>query len=230
MIVGRVRSIAARPARGPGPLALPEAEAVAGFGLRDDVHADARSPRQLLLAGAAAYHDLALPAHTLRENLLLDLDTSLLVSGAILQIGPDVRLRLMFQCEACGQLDRQRPGLARLVGARRGMLARVVTGGTLRVGDPVRDLGRLAPHWPDDWRERVRQVLDAVPAGAVVEYRQLARLAGIQSSYCRAFPRALARLGPACVARAVPARSSSTAPRWDGAGLFDVAPAWLAPA
>lgn len=221
MIVGRVRSIAVRPACGPGPRALTEAEAVAGLGLRGDVHADPRSPRQLLLAGAAVYDDLALPAHALRENLLLDLDTALPGSGTILQIGPDVRLRLMFQCEACGQLDLGRPGLARAVGDRRGMLARVVAGGALRVGDPVRDLGRLAPPWSDDWRERVRQVLDALPAGAVLEYRQLARLAGIQSSYCRAFPRALARLGPSYPARAVPARSTCTAPRWDGAGLHD---------
>ncbi|HBZ07160.1 MAG TPA: hypothetical protein DEP03_12570 [Massilia sp.] len=63
-------------------------------------------------------------------------------------------------------------------------------------------------------------MLDAAPDDAVVEYRQLAQLAGIQSSYCRAFPRLLARLGPHYAAKAVTARSASTARRWDGSGLF----------
>ncbi len=63
------------------------------------------------------------------------------------------------------------------------------------------------PAWHEDWRERVRAVLDAVPPGAVVEYRHLARLAGIQSSYCRAFPRLLKRSGDGYAAKAVPAQS-----------------------
>jgi alkylated DNA nucleotide flippase Atl1 len=70
----------------------------------------------------------------------------------------------------------------------------------------------------EDWRERVIQVLDAMPPGMVLDYGELARLAGIQSSYCRAFPRLLASRGLA--GRAVPARSACMAPRWDGASLF----------
>ena len=223
MVTGTVLALTLRPARTLPPARAARVRAAAGAGLDGDLHADPHSPRQLLLAGAAVYEDLALPAHALGENLLLDLDTAQLVSGTILAVGHEVRLRLMFQCEACGQLDVQRPGLARAVGARRGVLARVVTGGMIHVGDPVHDLGRLAPPWSDDWRERIRHVLDAVPAGAVVEYRQLARLAGIQSSYCRAFPRMLAQLGPSCERKAVPARSTSPAPRWQGERLFDEA-------
>lgn len=224
MVIGTVLALTLRPARTLAPAPVASARAAAGAGLEGDLHADPRSPRQLLLAGAAVYRELALDAHALGENLLLDLDTSPLVSGTILQIGPEVRLRLMFQCEACGQLDAVRPGLARVLGARRGMLARVIAGGALRVGDTVRDLGRLAPPWPNDWRERVRRVLDAMPPGALLEYRQLARLAGIQSSYCRAFPRLLAKFGPAYAARAVPAGASAGAPRWQGEGLFDLPP------
>jgi MOSC domain-containing protein YiiM len=173
-----------------------------------------------------AYEALSLPPHALRENLLLDSDTACLGSGTVLQIGSQVRLRMMFQCEACGQLDAVVPGLARQIGdrrgARRGMLARVLAGGLIRVGDPVRDLGVLEAAWHEDWRERVRAVLDAVPPGAVVEYRQLARLAGIQSSYCRAFPRLLARLGDGYRAKAVPAQSSVPLARWEGEGLFEL--------
>ena len=193
----------------------------AGRGILGDCHADPLSPRQLLLAGRDVYRDLALPPLALRENLLLDIDTAGLASGTVLAVGAEVRLQMMFQCEACGQLDLVQPRLAARVGARRGMLARVLAGGPIRPGDALRDLGIRAPLWDNDWRERVRRVLDAVPDGMVVEYRQLARLAGIQSSYCRAFPRLLGKLGAGHAARAVPAQSASSLPRWDGAGLFD---------
>ncbi|WP_020656285.1 MOSC domain-containing protein [Massilia niastensis] len=228
--LGRLRAVALRTAPGAAPVAVPGAEVLGGAGLAGDIHADPLSPRQVLLAGAAAYQALRLPRHALRENLLLDADTAGLRSGMVLQLGADVLLQLMFQCEACGSLDAHSPGLARAIGPRRGMLARVLAGGRVQAGDPVRSLGLLLPPWSDDWRERVRRVLDAAPSGMVVEYRVLARLAGIAPTYCRAFPSMLRRLGPAYAAGAVPARSARPEARWDGAGLFDLPPAsahWL---
>jgi hypothetical protein len=218
----KVAGLARRAVRNSPPQASGSLRLVCGTGIDGDIHADALSPRQLLLAGTPVYQALSLPAHALRENLLLDTDTSCLSSGTVLQIGSEVRLRLMFQCEACGQLDTVAPGLARRVKRARGMLARVLTGGLIHVGDPVRDLGMLEPAWHEDWRERVRAVLDAVPPGAVIEYRQLARLAGIQSSYCRAFPRLVAKLGEGYAEKAVPAQSAVARPRWEGKALFDL--------
>ena len=224
-MIGRVRALTLRTRRGAAPQALPSADAIAATGLAQDVHADPLSPRQLLLAGADVYADLALPPWALRENLLLDFDTALdtaqLRSGAVLQVGSEVRLRLMFQCEACGQLDVHRPGLARAVGPRRGILARVLAGGKMHVGDPVRDLGPLLPAWPDDWQARVLRVLETVPPGTVVTYAQLARLAGIQASYCRAMPGMLRRLGPAYVDKVVAQGAPPALLRWMGEGLFD---------
>jgi MOSC domain-containing protein YiiM len=196
------------------------AAATAGKGLDNDRHADALSPRQLLIASVAAYEDFSLPPHALRENLLIDADTAHLPSGTVLQIGNDVRLRLMFQCEACGQLDIRQPGLAQKIGRRRGMLARVLAGGVIRCGDRIRNLGVLEPAWPDDWRERIVQVLDSVPRQCVIEYKHLARLAGVQSSYCRAFPRVIKNLGAHYAGKAVSSQSVSELPRWDGQGLF----------
>jgi MOSC domain-containing protein YiiM len=221
---GTLLALASRRTRAQQPAPFDSLVLRAGVGIEGDAHADALSPRQLLLAGTPVYEALSLPPHALRENLLFDSDTSCLGSGTVLQIGSQVRLRMMFQCEACGQLDAIVPGLARRIstkrGTGRGMLARVLTGGLIHVGDSVRDLGVLEPAWHEDWRERVRAVLDAVPPGAVVEYRQLARLAGIQSSYCRAFPRLLARLGDGYAAKAVPAQSPVPLARWEGEGLF----------
>lgn len=225
MDIGRIRGLALRPTAASDPMRADSLYAIAHTGLASDVYADPLSPRQLLLASARAYADHALPAHALRENLLVDFDTAHLRSGTVLQIGDDVLLRLMFQCEACGHLDAHQPGLSATIGPRRGMLARVLRGGAIHPGDRILDLGPQLPAWSDDWRDRVVQVLDAVPPGAVVTYKRLAHLAGVASTYCRAFPRMTAKLGPAYAGKAVSAQAHATHhPRWDGQGLFDHAP------
>lgn len=221
MHTGRVVALAARTGKAAPPRSFDSLRLLAGVGIADEVHADPRSPRQLLLASLSAYEDFQLPPQALGENLLLDVDTAGLASGTVLQIGGEVRLRMMFHCEACGRLDAVQPRLARRIGKRRGMLARVLAGGLVRAGDPVRNLGMLEPAWSDDWRERVRQVLDALPDGSVIEYGHLARLAGIQSSYCRALPRVIRQLGAACAGKAVSSQSPALGPRWQGEGLFD---------
>jgi hypothetical protein len=214
-------SLALRPPGSAAPQAVDRLTLITGVGIDGDRHRDPASPRQLLLASSAAYADFDLTPHALRENLLLDTPIDALPSGTVLQIGDGAQVRLMFACEACGRLDLHGAHVAARIGARRGVLARVVQGGVIRTGDTVRDLGPLLPAWSDDWHERVAQVIDAMPPDTVIEYASLARLGGIQSTYCRAFPRFLASLGPAYAARAVPARAISPLPRWDGHGLFD---------
>jgi MOSC domain-containing protein YiiM len=217
---GKLITLATRPANSATSMSAASVRAIAGTGLAGDRHADPQSPRQVLLASASVYADLSLPAHALGENLLVDLDTSTLRSGTVLQVGAGVLLRLMFQCEACGYLDTRSPGLSARIGNRRGVLARVLAGGELGPGDRIRALGRPLPAWPDDWRERVAQVLLAVPEGRVVSYAQLARLAGVQSTYCRAFPRVIRSLGADYAGKAVPAQAALELHCWDGAGLF----------
>ncbi len=232
--IGRVQAIALRSHAREAIRAVDTVAADAGVGLAGDRHADALSPRQVLLAGAPAYARHGLAPHTLRENLLLDIGTSHFVSGTLLRVGAQAVLWLTFGCEACGYLDARRPGIAAAIGRERGMLARVLRGGAIRVGDPVVRLpdrgaaplaaslpGRL-PAWSDDWRERVAAVLARVPPGMVVEYGQLARLAGVQPVYCRAFPRLARSLGFGHAA--VAARGQPGMPRWQGHGLFDAGP------
>jgi hypothetical protein len=224
MDIGRIEAVALRTRLAAPPARVDGACAIAGMGLDGDIHADPLSPRQLLLAGTDAYAAFALPPHALRENLLVDLDTSRLASGTVLQVGDHAQLRLMFQCEACGHLDVHRPGLSLRIGTRRGMLARVLRGGDIRPGDRVRTAGRPLPAWSDDWRERIALVLDALPPASVVTYKRLAQLAGVASSYCRAFPGMIARLGPRYAGKAVPTQSDVALARWDGRGLFEHAP------
>ncbi|KQV51781.1 MOSC domain-containing protein [Massilia sp. Root335] len=221
MNTGRIEALALRASLAAPPARVDGVRATAGMGLDGDVHADPLSPRQLLLAGTDAYDAFALPPHALRENLLVDLDTSRLASGTVLRIGDEVLLRLMFQCEACGHLDAHRPGLSTRIGTRRGMLARVLRGGLIRPGDRVRAAGPPLPAWSDDWRERIVHVLDTMPPASVITYKRLAQLAGVASSYCRAFPGIIARMGPFYAGRAVPSQSDIALPRWDGHGLFE---------
>ncbi|MEW7847531.1 MOSC domain-containing protein [Massilia aurea] len=216
-----IAGLSIRPAGTSAPQAVDRLTLVAGEGIDGDRHRDPVSPRQLLLASQATYADLALAPHALRENILFDMPIDDLPSGTVLQIGAEAQVRLMFVCEACGRLDLHGARLGARIGARRGVLARVVRGGVIRIGDTVRGIGQLLPAWSIDWHERVRQVIDAMPLETVIDYALLARLAGIQTTYCRAFPRLLASLGPAYAARAIAARAISPLPRWDGCGLFD---------
>jgi hypothetical protein len=128
----------------------------------------------------------------------------------------------MFQCEACAYLDAHRAGVSARIGGRRGVLARVLAGGIVRPGDRILDPGCALPAWPDDWRARVARVVHAVPEGMVVSYAQLARLAGVQPTYCRAFPRHLKSLGLAH--KAVSAQAARGLRCWDGLGLFEDGP------
>jgi hypothetical protein len=224
MDIGRIEALALRPSLAAPPVRVDGVRAIAYQGLDGDVYADPLSPRQLLLAGTDAYDAFALPPLALRENLLVDVDTSRLASGTVLQVGDSVLLRLMFQCEACGHLDAHRPGLSTRIGTRRGMLARVQRGGEIRPGDRIRTAGGLLPAWSDDWRERIVHVLDTLPPASVITYKRLAQLAGVASSYCRAFPGMIARLGPRYAGKAIPSQLDIALPRWDGHGLFDHAP------
>jgi hypothetical protein len=217
--LGRVAALYLRQAHGAVPVQVDRVHACAGAGLDGDVQRDALSPRQLLIAGTPAYARLALAPNALRENVLLDIDSATLASGQLLAIGPSAVLQLTFPCEPCGGLDLRQPRLSRTIGAQRGMLARVLLTGTVCAGDPVRLLPDTLAPWSGAWRARVEAVLAQVPAGMVVEYRQLAVLAGVALTYCRVFPRVARALG--LEHKAVPLRSHSVLPRWNGAGLFD---------
>jgi hypothetical protein len=230
--IGRVASLHLRRNAFDAPAAVDAVQALAGLGLEGDIQQHALSPRQLLIAGVPAYARLGLPANALRENLLLDVDvdsvhgsadsnadSGALVSGRLLAVGAGAIIQLTFACEPCGRLNLRQDRLSQAIGLQRGMLARVLAGGAIVTGDPVFLLPQRMPSWSNGWRDRVETVLARVPRGMVVEYRQLALLAGVALTYCRVFPRVARELGLAHVA--VPLRSDNPLPRWDGAGLFD---------
>lgn len=207
--------------------------AIAGLGLAGERHAAAHSPRQVLIVGDEAYRRFGLPDGVLGENLRVPGRTDDWRSGELLQVGDEVVLWLTFACEPCGRLDRQHNGLSRTIGRHRGMLARVMRGGLLLGNDPVRRIGSALPLHPDlfsdDWRVRVHGVARAVPPGRWIGYAQLAAMAGVASTYCRAFPRVLAGMPTEVGARVRSAAQALPDAPWDGDGLFDIDPATQRP-
>lgn len=220
--LGSLESLYVRVAKEPAPRSVASVRAVAGHGLAGDRHASPSSPRQLLLAGGPAYRRWGLSPMALGENLRVDFATTQLDSGDLLRVGTDVVLWMTFVCEPCGRLERRCPGTLKAIGADRGMLARVVHGGEVREGDAVAVARARAPAFSNDWQERVLQAARAVPEGCRISYRQLAEMAGVQTAYCRAFPRVLSRLPAAVASRVASAAQAGSSPEWTGAELFDL--------
>jgi hypothetical protein len=204
------------------PSDVDQLSALEGIGLQGDKHAHELSPRQVLVAGVDAYVDLGLKPKTLRENLLVNFPTKDLRSGGLAKVGHEVLLWLTFQCEACGHLDHHHPGVVRHIDGRRGMLARVLRSGRIAVGDEVTYLASAIPPFADLWQDRIASILSKVPDGKYLEYRQLARLAGVPRAYCRAFPKVLSKLPSNIAERAVAGEVKEKHRRWIGNELFDV--------
>lgn len=114
---------------------------VAGFGALGDRHAGKDPDRALLVAGITAYGKakeagILLPFGALGENLLLDLDPHELPPGARLRVG-EALLELSYVCTVCQSLSQFDLRLPKLLYGGRGLYARVLEGGRVRVGDPV---------------------------------------------------------------------------------------------
>lgn len=122
-----------------------EVRAVAGLGLEGDFHARG-GRRQVLLIDLEILEALGLKPGQVKENLTVrGIDLQGLPAGTHLQVGSEAVLELTGPCTPCGRMDEIRPGLQAELAGRRGVLARVVRGGVIRVGDPVRVVPDFAP-------------------------------------------------------------------------------------
>lgn len=220
--IGAVQAAYSRVGKEPEPRRLARIDAMTNYGIVGDRHACMHSPRQLLIAADTAYELFGLPEATLRENLRINYPTTELRSGDVLRVGSEVVLWLTFHCEPCSLLERRSAGIVKMIGKHRGMLARVLRGGSFSVGDEVSLARASLPAMSDDWQARVLGVACAVPSGQYIVYRQLAEMAGVANAYCRAFPKVLSKLPAEVSSRVVGAASALPGPRWSGAELFDV--------
>ena len=128
-------------------------QAIAGIGLADDrlgISGTARqSGRQVTLIQQEHLPVIAQFARVdrvdpvaLRRNLVISGLNLLAHKGAQLQVG-DAVLEIVGPCHPCSRMEEAiGPGGYAARRGHGGMTARILTGGTLRVGDPVRALPR----------------------------------------------------------------------------------------
>jgi len=116
---------------------LERVEALLERGLEGDRHAKPRNRRSVLLMEQEVLDEFGLPPGAVREQVTVrGLALNELAFGARLQVG-GVVLEMAGPCAPCQRMDEVQTGLKdRLVG-RRGRFARVVTAGSLAVGDAI---------------------------------------------------------------------------------------------
>jgi len=116
---------------------LPEVRAVADAGFEGCAHARPGRSRQVLLVDRETLEAMDLRPGVLCENITTSgLNVNSLVIGQQLRVG-ETRLEVSEVCTPCDQMEKIRPGLRKELWGRRGMLCRVIEGGTIRRGDAI---------------------------------------------------------------------------------------------
>ncbi|HET9847668.1 MAG TPA: MOSC domain-containing protein [Candidatus Dormibacteraeota bacterium] len=114
------------------------AELITGLGLDGDKHAVATSHRQVLLADQEALDEVGVAPGTIKENLTVEgVNVMGLPVGSRIRLGASAILEITQVCEPCFRMDEIRAGLKDELVGRRGMVSRVIAGGTIRIGDPI---------------------------------------------------------------------------------------------
>jgi MOSC domain-containing protein YiiM len=131
-------------ARVPELWTVDSVHAVAGKGLEGDrhYHEEGAPPGQAItLVEAEVVEEVGLaPGETRRQVTVRGVKLNELV-GKRFRVG-DVECLGVELCEPCSHLEEMtRPGIIKELVHRAGINADIVTGGTIRVGDPVTELG-----------------------------------------------------------------------------------------
>ncbi len=115
------------------------ATAISAQGLEGDRSCSADNTRQVLVMDQETLDHLELKPGQIKENITTTgLDLSQAEAGEVFFIGDAVTMEVVGECEPCGKMDAIRPGLRERLGGRRGMLAMVINGGPIKIGDSIR--------------------------------------------------------------------------------------------
>jgi len=137
---GNVAALFVSPLKGQPVEPRQEVLARADHGLEGCAHARPGSSRQVLLIDAETLKEHCVQPGALKENITVTgVEVAVLASGTRLRVGA-VLLEISKDCAPCSFVDSVQPGLKdKLEGRRghRGMLARVLEGGAIRVGDAI---------------------------------------------------------------------------------------------
>lgn len=185
-----------KPRKGEAVFPAAQLECAEGMGIVGDANAAAGSPRQVLLVAGEVEDDLGLGPGALWENITTTgVDVDGLGSGTRLRIGDTAVVGLTHPCRPCAVITAASGAPVRRLIGRRGMLAVVLSGGTVTAGDAVRVLDEHFEPLPEPYYDRCRLVVGRVPAGAVLTYDQLVAAIGAPATVHRLLPDWLSRLG-----------------------------------
>src|ERR1700694_1713243 len=124
------------------------ANVLEGLGIEGDKHAKAASDRQVLLADQEALDEVGVGPGTIKENLTVEgLHVMGLPVGTRLRLGESAVVGITKVFEPCFRMDEIRMGLKEELVGRRGMVARVINGGSISVGGHI-TLGAAEPLAP----------------------------------------------------------------------------------
>jgi len=130
-----------KPKHGEAVIPVARCTAVADQGLVGDV-SFGRAARQVLLIDFETLMEFGLQPGDVRENLTVSGVS--LVGIRRLSVG-EVLLEVTGDCAPCSTMEALQPGLQERIRGRRGVLARVVRGGQIQVGDQVSSSPDPAP-------------------------------------------------------------------------------------
>ena len=125
------------PARGSGTSQAHErVRAVESLGLEGCAHANPPR-REVLLASHAHLDAVGVAPGAIRENVTVEgADVHEWPIGQRVRVG-DALLEITMVCDPCHRMDDLREGLRAEIDGRRGMLAHVVEGGDIALGDAI---------------------------------------------------------------------------------------------
>ncbi len=111
--------------------------AISDMGMEGDLHAKRGSARQVLFMDEDTLAAFGLGAGRVRENITTrGIELKTLAAGTRLRVGGAV-FEITKACDPCELIEDIRPGLRAEMEGQRGMLARVIDGGEMRVGDTI---------------------------------------------------------------------------------------------
>ena len=112
-------------------------DTLTNIGIKGDMHAIEHSTRQVLLIEQETLISLGIQPGDVKENITTSgLALMSLKRKQELHIG-EVILQITIECKPCERMEEIRPGLQEHLQGKRGMLARVVRGGSIRVGELI---------------------------------------------------------------------------------------------
>ena len=125
------------PGRGTGRSEARErVRAIESQGLEGCAHANPPS-REVLLASQEHLDALGVEPGAIRENVTVaGADVHSWPVGQRVKVGGAL-LEITMECDPCHRMDELRPGLRTLLDGKRGMLAHVVEGGDIALGDQI---------------------------------------------------------------------------------------------